>query len=850
VILDESSPNSPSSSKLEETRNILQAATKLIQQGDLAQADTLCEKILSNNPFQFDAIYYRGMIARKFGNLRDAENFFLRALKIRKDFAPIYSSYGLVLHDLKRFDDSLLHYEKSITRDPGFSAAYYNAGITLERIGRLESALSFYDKAISLQAKHFDFLNNRGNVLKALDRVDESLDSYERAIVSKPDYSAAYNNRGVALKDLDRFEDALFCYDCAIKIDIGYIAAYNNRGVALQNAGRAEEALANFDQAIFLNSSFSMAYYNRGVSLEKLHKPEEALESYASAISISPDYCDAYLNRAIILRTKMRFEEALLCYDRAILLRAESGELFNSRAVTLHEAGLYRDALASFSEAICLTPDLAAAYCNRGVTSKTLKIFDEALDDYDKAICLQRDYAEAFNNRGVMLQDLKRFDDALASFEAALDADSRHFNAHSNLLFTMNYVPSLSVEQRLEEAKSFGRRVCVDASSKYTSWSVSLDAKRLRVGFVSGDFRNHPVGYFLEGFLSKIKQSKFELFGYSTHFNEDDLTEKLKKRFTVWRSIAHRSAHDVAKIIHADGLHILIDLAGHTAGNQLPAFAYKPAPVQASWLGYFATTGVSEIDHFIGDPHVAPESEGHHFTEDVIRLPETYLCFTPPHIALEVGPLPAYRNGFVTFGCFNNLSKLNSDVVLLWSRILNAIDGSRLFLKSGQLGDPDVVRSTVESFRCAGVAPERLIFEGPSDRRDYFDAFNKVDIALDPFPFPGGTTSVEGLWMGVPVITLRGDRFIAHNGETIAHNSGQSDWIADSEADYLHKAILFSSNLENLSNLRSRLRSQILHAPLFDSDRFARNFEDLLAFMWKDFRKKRGTFVSTSVALI
>ena len=819
---------------------MLQAATKLIQRGDLAQADAWCEQILSINPFEFDAIYYRGMIARKSGYLRDAEKFFLSALKTRKDFAPIYSSYGLLLHDLNRFDDALLYYERSITLDPGFSAAYFNAGITLERLGRPEDALSFYDKAISLQADHFDFLNNRGNVLRALDRVDESIDSYERAIISKPDYPAAYNNRGVALKDLHRFEEALLCYDCAIKIDIGYTAAHNNRGVALQNLSRYEEALADFDQAISLNSSFSMAYYNRGAILEKLYHPGEALASYASAISIRPDYRDAYHNRANLLKTQMRFEEALLCYDRAISLTPKSADIYNSRAVTQHEAGRYRDALASFSQAICLKPDFAVAYCNLGLTYKTLKTFDEALEFYEKAIFLQPDYAEAFNNRGVALQDLKRFDDALESFEAALDADASHFNAHSNLLFTMNYAPSLSIEQRLEEAKRFGERVSGHAISKFTSWFGSLEAEKLKVGFVSGDFRNHPVGYFLEGLLSKIKQSKFELFAYSTHLKEDDLTEKLKKHFTVWRSVANRNAHDAAKMIHADGLHILIDLAGHTAGNLLPAFAYKPAPVQASWLGYFATTGVSEIDYFIGDPYVAPDSERDHFVEDVMKLPETYLCFTPPQSAVDVGPLPAYRNVFITFGCFNNLSKLNSDVVLLWSRILKAMDRSRLFLKSGQLGDPDIIRSTAEMFGLAGVAPERLMFEGPSDRRGYFEAFNRVDIALDPFPFPGGTTSVEGLWMGVPVITLRGDRFIAHNGETIAHNSGQSDWIADSEADYFDKAILFSSNLEKLSNLRSRLRSQILHAPLFDSERFARNFEDLLAVMWKDFVKKRG----------
>jgi predicted O-linked N-acetylglucosamine transferase (SPINDLY family) len=184
------------------------------------------------------------------------------------------------------------------------------------------------------------------------------------------------------------------------------------------------------------------------------------------------------------------------------------------------------------------------------------------------------------------------------------------------------------------------------------------------------------------------------------------------------------------------------------------------------------------------------------------------------------------------------LAKLNAGVVALWSRILNAVHGSRLFLKSGQLGDPDIVRSTSEMFALAGVGPERLILEGPSDRSAYFEAFNRVDIALDPFPFPGGTTTAEGLWMGVPVITLRGDRFIAHNGETIAHNSGQSEWIADNEAEYLEKAVRFSGDLEMLSTVRSRLRTQVLRAPLFDSERFARNFENLLALMWDDFVKK------------
>ena len=838
---DEDNQRSPSVFSPDHANHLLQAAIRIFHRGDMAQADELCDQILSNIPLHFDALYCRGMIARKQGKPYDAEKFLLSALKIRNDCAPIYSSYGLVLHDLNRLDEAESCYKKSIILDPGLGAAYYNAGITLEHLGYLETALSFYEKAVSVQPDNFDVWNNRGNVLKALNRIEESLFSYEHAINLKPDYPIAYNNRGVVLKDLNRVEEALFCYDCAVIIDSRYFAAYNNRGVVLQKLDRSEDALIDFDKAISLNSSFAIAYYNRGANLENLNKIEEALKSYSDAISIRPDYLDAYHNKANILKKTRRHEEALLFYDTAILLSPHSADIHNSRAVTLHEAGRYGEALESFTRAIWLKPDFAIAYCNFGLTSKTLRFFDEAISLYNKAIYLQSDYAEAFNNRGVAFQDLKRFDEALESFEAALDADPCHFNAHSNLLFTMNYVPSLTIEGRVNEAKNFGKRVSGHAYEKFTSWFGSFNSEKLKVGFVSGDFRNHPVGYFLEGFLSKLNKSKFVLFAYSTHLEEDDLTENLKKHFSVWRPVANRKFNDVARLIHSDGLHILIDLAGHTAGNLLPAFAYKPAPVQASWLGYFATTGLPEIDYFIGDPYVAPESEQHHFIENIARLPETYFCFTPPQVAVNAGPLPAQKNGFVTFGCFNNLAKLNLDVVLLWSRILNAIEGSRLFLKSGQLGDRDIVRSTVEMFAMAGVGQDRLILEGPSNRKDYFLAFNRVDIALDPFPFPGGTTSIEGLWMGVPVITLRGDRFIAHNGETIAHNTGQSSWIADNEADYLAKAIFFSSHLKELSEIRSGLRSKILSSPLFDSDRFAQNFEDILTFMWKDFLKMRAS---------
>jgi len=286
-------------------------------------------------------------------------------------------------------------------------------------------------------------------------------------------------------------------------------------------------------------------------------------------------------------------------------------------------------------------------------------------------------------------------------------------------------------------------------------------------------------------------------------------------------------------MIHADGIHVLIDASGHTAGNRLPVFAWKPSPVQVSWLGYFATTGVAEIDYLLGDSFVTPANEAAHFTEKIWRLPESYLCFTPPKLAMEVGPLPALVNGYVTFGCFNNLAKMGDEVVAVWARVLHAVPNSRLFLKTGQLNDVDLYASTCQRFADFGIAADRLIMEGGAPRAELLAAYQRVDIALDPFPYPGGTTSVEAIWMGVPLIARCGDRFLSHMGETINHNAGLADWIALDDDAYVAKAVNFSGDLVQLAGTRARLRQQALESPLFNAPRFARNFETALWGMWQ-----------------
>ncbi len=404
--------------------------------------------------------------------------------------------------------------------------------------------------------------------------------------------------------------------------------------------------------------------------------------------------------------------------------------------------------------------------------------------------------------------------------------------AHSNLLFTLNYTAHHTPTHYLSVARQYGQLVASKVSERFTAWSCTRQPERLRIGFVSGDFINHPIGYFLESVLSRLDPASVELIAYPTDHRMDELTARIKPCFSAWKPLVGLHDEAAARLIHDDGVHVLIDLSGHTRHNRLPVFAWKPAPVQVSWLGYFATTGVAEIDYFLGDPYVAPLTEADHFTEQIWQLPESYWCFTPPKVDVDVAPSPALSTGTITFGCFNNLTKMNDAVVALWARVLLAVPGSQLFLKCKQFNDAAMRATTRQRFASQGIAAERLLLEGTSPRADYLAAYHRVDIALDPFPYPGGTTSIEGLWMGVPFITQRGDRFLSHAGETLLHNAGLPGWIAADADDYVAKAVGFAADLDQLARLRAGLRPQVLASPLFDATRFARHFETAMWAMW------------------
>ena len=441
---------------------------------------------------------------------------------------------------------------------------------------------------------------------------------------------------------------------------------------------------------------------------------------------------------------------------------------------------------------------------------------------------------------GVILNNLGRLDEVVVSFRRALELKPGYADAHSNLLHAMNYTTTHSAAECLQEARRYGSVVAKKVTAKFTSWQCAAQPERLRVGLVSGDLRNHPVGYFLESMLAQLDPQRIELIAYPTDPKTDSLTARIKPYFSAWKPLHGLSDAAAAQLIHADGVHVLLDLSGHTGHNRLPVFAWKPAPVQASWLGYFATTGVAEMDYLLADEVSVPDSLREQFTETVWNLPDTRLCFTSPDGDLPVAVLPALKNpekkNAITFGCFQNMAKAGDIVLKEWAKIFKALPNARLRWQCKQMGDPAVAQQLMQRLQQHGIAPERVTLLGPVSRKEYLSAHAEVDLLLDTFPFPGGTTTCEALWMGVPTLTLAGDTLLARQGASLLAAAGLKDWVATSVAEYVEKAIKFAGDVPMLANLRTGLREQVQASPLFDAPRFARNMEVALWGM----REARG----------
>ena len=573
-------------------------------------------------------------------------------------------------------------------------------------------------------------------------------------------------------------------------------------GATLQKSGKISEALNAMQQSAALNSEDAEAYNNLGVILQELSQFEEAEESYRKAIVIQPNFAQAHDNLGNTLKDLGRLKEAELSYKQALVLKPDFGESHYNLGILLEELSRFEEAEESYREAIFFKQNFALAHNNIGNTLKNLGRLKEAELNYKQALALQPDLVEAHNNL--------------------------NFNSHYLSLCSALFI----YQQHLEFEKQFG--------GLEVRTALSLPVKKqpgdkLRVGYVSGDFRNHSVAYFFEPLLQHHNANVVETFCYYNDKKIDEITDRLITTSNNWHSIFGVSDTDVVNLIKNDNIDILVDLSGHTGKNRLLVFAQKPAPIQVTWLGYPNTTGLSAIDYRLTDIIADPIGEADDLhSETLLRLPNGFQCYKGDQTVIADVNLPQKSNGYITFGSFNNLMKVTAEVIKAWSKILHAVPTSRLILKHSQLNH-DTTRY-IKLFNKEGISEDQIKLYGMlPNKGDHLKLYSAIDIGLDPFPFNGATTTCEALWMGVPVITLLGDRHVGRVGASILTNVGLTDFIAQDIDDYVELAIKMASNIEYLQDIRQGLRERMESSPLCNGKSFACDIENAYQDMWNKY---------------
>ena len=753
---------------------------------------------------------------------------------IRADPAGEALSAALHHHQSGRLEQAATLYSKILEADPRHADANHLLGVIAFQLGRNEVAVELIGMAIAANRSNPAFHSNLGNALNGMGRADDALAAYDRALRLRPDYADAHYNRGNVLRDMGRLGDALAACDTALRLRPDYADAYYSRGNVLRDMGRLDDALTAYDSALRLRPDYAEAYNNRGNALLGMGRLDDALAAYDGALRLRPDYADAHYNRGNVLRDMARLDDALAAYDTALRLRPDLAETHNNRGNTLREIGRLDDALTAYDSALRLRPDYADAYNNRGNALFGMGRLDDALAAYDTALRLRPDFADAHYNRGNALRDMARLDDALAAYDTALRLRPDYADAHSNKLLALHYGAFDARGAIAAQARAFGASVN-RAGTPQAFVNAPVPDRRLRIGYVSGDLRRHPVGYFLQSVLRNHASDAVEVFCYSNNLKDDDLTASFQSEADHWRRLRGLTDEAAASLIRADAIDILVDMSGHTALNRLPLFARRPAPVQVSWLGYFGTTGLTAMDYVLADRFVVPPGEEDAFTEQVWRMPGSYLCFMPPDMDVPVRSRDV--QGPVTFGSFNNLAKLSPHTVSLWARVVQSVPQSRLLLKTSQLADAAVCQAVRERFAGHGIEADRLVLEGPSPRADLLASYNRVDIALDPYPYGGGTTTAEALWMGAPVVTLRGGTWTGRVSESILSTVGLSDLVAGSQEAYVDIAAKLAADQDRRTALHATLRSRLADSPFCDGAGFTRQLEDACRGMWKQWCK-------------
>jgi protein O-GlcNAc transferase len=779
------------------TDQLLETATERHRAGNLAEARRLYRHVLAKIPTHAVALFRGGLLELQDGQPEAALALIEQAAAAAPDEPRHHFGLGQALQALRRYDEAAAAYRRVLRADPRSADAHFALGSALQSLGDYGAAMDAYQAAVQLQPDFSAAFNNLGNCRQRCGQLPLAAAAYHQALALRPDDVGAMSNLGTVLQEMGRIDEAVQQLRAAVNLQPEVASHAVNLGIALcrQRDFAAAEAVLRLTQSQDANNP--EAAFNLGNALQGQGRLREAADQYRDALALRPGYADALNNLANIHKASGEFALAEAAYESAI--RAQ--------------------------------PEYVVALNNLGVLLRTLGRFEEAEEMLRRGLRLNPQHAALLDNLGSVLKDVGELDAAIECFRKALELDPSNAATHSNLAYALCF-QSLDAQTILDECLRWNQRFAAGLCEGIPSHpNDRAPERRLRIGYVSPDFRDHCQSLFTIPLLAHHDHAAFEIFCYASVERPDDHTRRIAGLADVWRDVRPLDDQALAGLIKGDRIDILVDLTMHMAHGRPLLFARKPAPIQIAWLAYPGTTGIGAIDYRLSDPRLDPGGFENHYSERTKRLPDSFWCYDPLDDQAQVNALPAVERGYVTFGCLNNPCKVTLTTLRLWGAILRALPASRLRL----LAPPGRHRQRLlQRLDEQGIQAERVSFVPYRARALYLRSYHDIDIGLDTFPYNGHTTSLDSFWMGVPTITRVGSTCVGRATLSQLFHLGLVELAADSDADCVAAAVALANDLPRLAEMRQRLRARLQQSPLMDARRFAQNIESIYREVWKD----------------
>ncbi len=749
--------------------------------------------------------------------------------------ADVLVAQAMQHHQAGRLQQAEPLYRQALAQQPNHPDALHLLGVLASQVGQYPAAIELIRRALAVRPDMGMAYNNLANAYRASGNLDETVNACRQAVRYEPRSPEAHCNLGCGLRDVGELDEAILALKRAIELNPAYVEARVTLTDVYRKAGRGDDAIAGMREVVRMRPNDPASHADLGVILQENGKNAEAIESFERALKLDASMAKVHSHLGMSLRSMGRLDDAISAFRQSLWTKDEDGDVHCNLCMVLRERGRLEESTAAGLRATQLQPTNAEAFNHLGNAYRMRGLLDEAAVAYQRAISIDPNAATALANLGVVYRDEGRIADAIELLDRAIALRPSEPVTYSNLLLITHYSPDVTPEWIYERHRDFDRRFGQPLAGAIQPHTNDRNPdRRLRIGYLSPDFHGHVVARFILPLIRHHDRSQFEIFCYSSVASPDEVTGTFRQLSDQWRDVIAMSDQQIAEKIRADRIDILVDLAGHTGGNRLLVLARKPAPIQVNYQGYPDTTGLSTVDYRLTDALADPPGQTERFhSETLIRLDSGNWCYEPEPDAPPVSAAPVERSGKLTFGSFNLTAKLSEPTLALWSQILHRVPNSTLLLKARALAAQSTRKRVLAILESHGIPADRIRLLGPVPAQaDHLRFYEQMDIALDPFPYHGTTTTCEALWMGVPVITLAGATHVSRVGVSLLNRIGLGELVAETPEQYVEIAAHLAGDADRVTELRRGMRERMKNSSLMDGALLASSIESAYRQMW------------------